>query len=206
MVDLRRRPAVWAALAAAVLLVGAVAAKVAVGEGSGVREGGPLACRGCARIASGMPVDVGRKGTYGVNVVRNRGSTPGVIDRVVYRRLTTGLDTLHPLALRVGDYHGRTGLAAGLILGFPPPRTAGVARPLRGAVVAPHRTNRDDVELLLGFRPTRKGVFSYDAVDLYYHVGKQRYVARYWAALKICAPSAAFDGPGKPSCEARVPG
>jgi hypothetical protein len=202
--EARRRPAVWVAVAAAVLLAGALAARGTVGRGSSVRHGGPLACRGCALIASSIPVEVGQKGTYGINVVRNHGSTPGVLDRVVYRRLTPGLDTLHPLALRIRDYKPG-GLAAGLTLGFPPRKAARVARPLLGFVVGPHRSDLDDVELLLGFRPTYKGVFKYDAVDLYYHVGKQRYVATYPAALKVCVPTAAFVGPHARKCDFKLP-
>jgi hypothetical protein len=198
--ELRRRPAVWVALAAVLLLVGALAGRAAVGGGSSVHPGGPLACRGCASIASGIVVEVGQRGTYGINVVRNRGSELGVLDHIVYRRLTPGLDTLHPLALRIRDYKPG-GLAAGLILGFPPPKAARVARPLHGFVVAPHQSNLDDVELLLGFRPKHKGVFTYDAVDLYYHVGKQRYVATYRTALKVCAPTAAFVGADSRKCD-----
>ena len=203
MADVRGLGAVRIAFAATVLIVGSVNAK-AVGEQTGIDRGGPLACRGCARIASSIAVDVGQKGTYGINVVRNLGSKPGVLDRVVYLRLTPGLDTLHPLALRIRDYKPG-GLAAGLMLGFPPRKAARVARPLHGFVVAPHRNDLDDVELLLGFRPTHNGVFKYDAVDLYYHVGIQRYVATYWAALKVCVPTAAFVGPHKRKCDFKVP-
>jgi hypothetical protein len=198
--DVRHRSAVWAALAAVVLLAGALAGRAAVRGGSGVHHGGPLDCHGCAVIASGIVVDVGQKGTYGINVVRNRGSKAGVLDRVVYRRLTPRLDTLHPLALRIRDYKPG-GLAAGLILGFPPRKAVGVARPLHGFVVGPHRSNLDDVELLLGFRALHEGVFKYDAVDLYYHVDRQRYVATYPAALKVCVPTAAFVGPHGRKCD-----
>lgn len=179
-------------------------AAVVLGD-SGVHAGGPLACGDCGYAASGVPIDVGKAGTYGIVVVRNRGSQPAVLDRVGYRRLSPGLEMLPAMALRVGDYEGPGGLASGLSLTFPPPHVHGVARRLRGFPVLPHRTLRDDVELLLGFRPRRRGVFSYEALDVYYHVGKRRYVATFEVALKVCAPSGPFRS-GRRKCEARALG
>jgi hypothetical protein len=199
--DASRRRATWALAAAAALAAGAVGAAGVILGGSGVHHGGPLACGDCDSVASSIVLDVGQTGTYGINVLRNRGSKPAVLDRVVYRRLTPGLEMLHPLALRLGDYKPH-GLASGLTRGFPPTGTA-AARPIERVAVAPHGSNIDDVELLLGFKARRKGVFSYDALDLYYHVGKKHYVTTYRAALKVCAPTASF-GAGKRKCEAHA--
>jgi hypothetical protein len=189
---------------AAALAVGAVAAAAAIFGDTGRRRGGPLACKDCGYASSSVPLDIGKAGTYGIIVVRNPESDTAVLERVVYRELTPGLEMLRPLALRLGDYR-RGGLASGLTLTFPPPGVGGAARPLAGFPVEHHRTNKDDVELLLGFSPRRKGVFSYDALDLYYHVGKVRFVTTYHVGLKICAPTAAF-GPGKRKCEAKALG
>ena len=199
----RHRPT-WALAVAATLLVGAVAAAAAIFGDSGRRRGGPLSCEDCGYAASSIPVDIGKTGTYGILVVRNPGPETAVLERVDYRELTPGLQMLRPFALRVGDYKGGR-LASGLTLTFPPGDVGGVARPLTGFPVERHRTNKDDVEVLLGFRPKRKGVFSYDALDLYYHVGKVRYVATYHVGLKICAPRAAF-APGKRRCVAHALG
>jgi hypothetical protein len=186
-------------------VLGAVAAAAVVLGDSGVHTGGPLACQDCGYAASSVPIDVGKAGTYGIVVLRNRGSETAVLDHLGYRRLTPGLEMLPALALRVGDYKGPGGLASGLSLTFPPPHVDDIARRLAGFPVLPHRGRRDDVELLLGFRPRRKGVFAYDALDIYYHVGTRRYVTTYQVGLKICAPAGSF-GPGKRTCEARALG
>lgn len=202
MVEPPRKRTIWLVVAAAVLLLGAVAVAAAVVGHSGPSADGPLTCRECASIASSVPLDVGKTGTYGIVVVRNLGSKTAVLDRIAYRRLTPGLETLPALALRVGDYRG-PGLVSGLALSFPPPGAAGVAKRLPGFPVEPHRTQKDDVEVLLGFRPQHQGVFTYDAVDVYYHVEKRRFVSTYPVALKVCAPAAPFLS-GRRKCEAHA--
>jgi hypothetical protein len=165
---------------------------------NGVRHGGPLSCGGCGTIVEGMPLDTRRAGTEGTVVLLNRGDRDAVLDAVTYDRLTPGLDILGPVALRVGDYPG-PGLVAGLARSYPPRRARGITRPLPGFVVHPYRSYDEAVEVLTGFRPLRRGVFGYRALDIHYHVGGRRYVARYPAALVICAPEAKYNA----SCEPR---
>jgi hypothetical protein len=57
-----------------------------------------------------------------------------------------------------------------------------------GFRIAPHRSWKDDAELLIGFRAHRTGVLSYRAFEVHYHAGKRRYVARFPDPLTICAP------------------
>jgi hypothetical protein len=169
---------------------GALVAVEVVARG-GEKEGGPLACGDCAVVESGMGLDVGRAGTYGVDVLENRGDEPAVLDRISFEGRSRGLEILAPLAMRVGDYRG-VGLAAGLIRGFPPARVRGAAKPVAGFVVDPYRGRDDAVELLIGVRPRRAGTLSYRAIRLHYHVGHTRYAARFTTALKICAPEARY--------------
>jgi hypothetical protein len=195
-------PTKWLALGASAVLVGAATAVAVVVAGRGSESGGPLDCNDCGSVASSVPADVGEKGTYGIIVLRNRGAEAAELDRLEYRGLTPGLQMLPALALRLGDRSGG-GLATGLSLSFPPAGTKGLAGRLRGFRVAPHRTGRDDVELLLGFLPRRKGVLSYRSVEIHYRVGNRRYVTTYHVGLKICVPATAF-GPGKRKCEAHA--
>ncbi len=132
-------------------------------------------------------MNVGRRGTNGLTVLENFGTEPAVLDRISFRKRTPGLKILGPLVVRVGDLPG-PGLAAGVIDGFPPRVTRGILHRVRGFEVRPHRGRSDAVELIVGFGPTRKGVLSYEGVDVYYHVGKKRYVAFRPDAFAVCAP------------------
>ena len=187
--------------AAVVALAAAAALAFALKRSHGIHHGGPLACSGCGTIGSAIPVDIRRSATVGTDVVINRGDKNAVLEGIAFDELTPGVEILGPLALRIGDYRGR-GLAAGAILGFPPPLTRGVARPVRGFVVHPHRSRDDDVELLIGLRPRRRGAFHYRSYTLHYHVGHTRYAAPYPSSMTVCAPRTAFDGP---ACAAHMP-
>ena len=185
-----------AALAAAVAVI-AVAFFRAGGEGGE----GPLACGGCDYIFTSLPIDVRHRGTNGVPILLNQSSKDAVLDAVTFDDLTEGLEILGPLALRIGDYAG-PGQAAGVIRGYPPSHTRGVARPVAGFVVHPYRNRDEAVELLIGFRPRRAGAFSYRSLLVHYHAGGHAYVARYPISLTICAPFAAYTAE---SCAAHEP-
>jgi hypothetical protein len=132
-------------------------------------------------------MDVGRRGTNGLTVLENAGPEPAVLDRVSFRKRTRGLKILGLFVVRARDLPG-PGFAAGAIDGFPPRVTQGILHPVRGFEVRPYRGRGDAVELIVGFVPTREGALSYQGVDVYYHVGKKRYVAFRPDAFAVCAP------------------
>jgi hypothetical protein len=186
---LRRRLGLWVAASA----VAAVAAAILVAflRAGGVGQGGPLACTECPVVVSGMGMDFGDVGTYGVDFLENRGDETAILDRVSFQERSPGLQIFGPLALRIGDYRGIGG-AAGLIRQFPPPHVDGAARSLAGFPVRPYHRPDDAVELLIGFRPLRKGTLTYRAIRVHYHVGGSRYVATFATALRICTPQARY--------------
>lgn len=188
--------AVGVALAATLALIAAL-----VLRGGGKTGEGPLGCGGCDFIFTSLPIDVGHPGTNGVPVLLNHGTEDAVLDGVTFDGLTSGLEILGPLALRIGDYVG-PGQAAGVIRGYPPVHTRQVARPVAGFVVHPYRSRDEAVELLIGFRPRRAGAFSYRSLLVHYHFAGHRYVARYPISLTICAPFAAYTAE---SCAAHEP-
>ena len=196
----RRRRLTFVAVGAALAAAVAVSA-VVVARGGGDRGEGPLGCGGCDYIYTSMAIDIGHRGTNGVPVLLNHGRDDAVLEGLAFVGLTRGLQILGPLALRIGDYVG-PGLAAGVIRGYPPAHTRGVARPVAGFVVHPYRNRTEAVELLIGFRPRRAGAFSYRELLVHYHVGARRYVARYPISLTICAPFGAYTAE---SCAAHEP-
>ena len=133
-------------------------------------------------------MDVGKAGTYGAETIRNHGSAPAVLDGVSFVGKSHGLEVIGPLALHVRTQPGLPALVTGLIRQFPPPHEGATLQAVPGYRVAPHRSWRDDAELLIGFRPHRKGVLSYRGFVLHYHVGGRRYVSAYPDPLVICVP------------------
>lgn len=196
----RRRRLTLVAVGAVLVTAVALAAGV-FAWGDRQHGEGPLGCGSCDYIFTSMAIDVGHRGTNGVPILLNHGSEDATLDAVTFDGLTRGLNILGPLALRIGDYVG-PGQAAGVIRGYPPSHTRGVARPVAGFVVHPYRNRDEAVELLIGFRPRRAGAFSYRSLLVHYHVGGHGYVALYPISLTICAPFAAYTAE---SCAAHEP-
>jgi hypothetical protein len=177
------------------LLAGGLVATVIVmvvvvlggGSDTGVAKGGPLAEPGF-RMGETAAIDVGKSGTYGMETITNHGRATAVLDRIAFVDRSSGLEILGPLVMHLRDQPGAPALAAGLIRRFPPPHDGVTLHRLAGFRIAPHRSWRDDAEVLIGFRAHRTGVLFYRALELYYHVGKKRYVAAYPDPLTICAP------------------
>jgi hypothetical protein len=134
-------------------------------------------------------MNVGQAGTYGLETITNHGHEPAVLDSISFTGRSDGLEILGPLLMHVRTRPGTPALVAGLIRRFPPPHRGAVLRPVAGFRVEPHRSWKDDVEILIGFRPHRKGVLYYRALELRYHIGETRYVASYPDPLAICVPS-----------------
>jgi hypothetical protein len=133
-------------------------------------------------------MDIGKTGTYGAETLANHGTEPVVLDRIVFRGRAPALEIIGPLAMHVRTGPGVPALATGLIRQFPPPHEGAMLHHVAGFRIAPHRSWKDDVELLIGFRAHRRGVLSYRALEIHYHVGDKRYVATYRDPLTICVP------------------
>jgi hypothetical protein len=175
------------------LLAGGLVAVVVVvvmltgGSGRGVIRGGPLA-EPRLRMGEAAAMDVGKSGTYGMETITNHGRATAGLDRIAFVDRSPGLEILGPLVMHMRDQPGAPALAAGLIRRFPPPHEGATLHPVAGFRISPHRSWRDDAEVLIGFRAHRTGVLFYRALELYYHVGDKRYVATYPDPLAICAP------------------
>jgi hypothetical protein len=150
-------------------------------------RGGPLAEPG-VRMGESALMDVGKTGTYGAETLVNHGRKPLVLDRIVFVERSPGLEIIGPLAMHVRTQPGMPALATGLIRQYPPPHKGAKLHPVAGFRIAPHRSWKDDAELLIGFRAHRRGVLSYRALEIHYHVGKKRYVTTYPDPLAVCVP------------------
>jgi hypothetical protein len=169
---------------------GAVAVVALAGCASGARDpirGGPLAEPGL-RMGEAVLMDVGRTGTYGAETLTNHGREDVVLDRIDFVDRTPGLEVIGPLVMHVRTTPGVPALATGLIRQYPPPHAGATLHPVAGFRIAPHRSWKDDAELLIGFRAHRKGVLSYGGLEIRYHVGKRRYVVRFPDPLAVCVP------------------
>jgi hypothetical protein len=156
-------------------------------SGGAVIRGGPLAERG-VRMGESVLMDVGKTGTYGVETLANHGKQQVVLDRIVFLGLTRGLEIIGPLVMHVRTTPGVPALATGMIRQYPPPHEGATVHPVAGFRLAPHRSWKDDAELLIGFRAHRAGVLSYRAFEVHYHVGDKRYVTTFPDTLTICVP------------------
>jgi hypothetical protein len=166
----------------------AVAILVLAGCSSGGPiRGGPLAEPGF-RMGESVLMDVGRTGTYGAETLANHGHEDVVMERIVFLDRTPGLEIVGPLLMHVRTKPGVPALATGFIRRYPPPHEGATLHPVAGFRISPHRSWKDDAELLIGFRAHRTGVLSYRGFELRYRVGDKRYVARYPDPLTVCAP------------------
>jgi len=176
---------------AAILVAVTVPAGCASGAPAPVRaapiRGGPLAEPGL-RMGEAVLMDVGRTGTYGAETLTNHGRDDVVLDRIAFVDRTPGLEIIRPLAMHVRTTPGVPALAVGFIRQYPPPHKGATLHPIAGFRIVPHRSWKDDAELLIGFRAHRRGVLSYRALEIRYHVGKKRYVTIYPDPLVVCVP------------------
>ena len=185
------------------LAVGAVAVLVLAGcaDGAPTRgapsRGGPLAEPGL-RMGESVLMDVGRTATYGVETLTNHGNEAVVLDEIAFLGRTPGLEIIGPLVMHVRTTPGVPALATGLIRQYPPPHKGATLHPIAGFRIDPHRSWKDDVELLIGFRAHRTGKLMYRAFELRYHAGKRRYIVRYPDPLVVCVPRSFPLGRCKP--------
>lgn len=149
------------------------------GAGERVTRGGPLACAQCQGDAA-MPMDVGKLGTYGAANLENHGKVPVVLDRVAYLHRTPGLLLLGPIVAKNSG--------VGLIREFPPRKLTGRLSTLQGAEVPSFHDINDDVDVLVGVSPLRKGSFSYRGLEVFYRAGGRHYVVTFDEGVRVCAP------------------
>jgi len=133
-------------------------------------------------------MDVGKTGTYGAETIANHGTETVVLDRIAFVDRSPGLEIIGPLVMHVRTQPGVPALAVGFVRQYPPPHEGTALHPVSGFRISPHRSWKDDAELLIGFRAHRAGVLSYRALELHYHVDSRRYVATYPDPLTICVP------------------
>ena len=165
----------------------AIALSGSVGSGPRFVRGGPLAETGL-HIGQAATMNAGQAGTYGAETMSNHGTKTAVLDGISFVGRSEGLEILGPLVLHVRTSPRTPALVAGFIRRFPPPHRGAVLRPVAGFRIAPHRSWRDDAEILIGLRPHRRGVLFYRALRLHYHVGETHYVATYADPLAVCVP------------------
>jgi hypothetical protein len=125
-------------------------------------------------------MDVGKVGTYGGVNLQNTDEAPAVLERVEYVDRTPGLRLLGPFVAK--------NAGIGLVREYPPRGLVGRLRPLRGYRVPPFHRIADDVDILLGVSPLRKGTLSYRALRLYYRVGDRHYITTFDEGVRLCAP------------------
>lgn len=133
-------------------------------------------------------MDVGKSGTYGAETLANHGREDVVLDRIVFLDRAPGLEIIGPLAMHVRTAQGVPALATGMIRQWPPPHEGAKLHPVAGFRIRPHRSWKDDAELLIGFRAQRAGVLSYRAFEVHYHVADRRYIATFPDPLTVCVP------------------
>jgi hypothetical protein len=150
-------------------------------------RGGPLAEPG-VRMGESVLMDVGKTGTYGVETLANHGHADVVLDRIAFLDRSRGLEIIGPLVMHVRTTPGVPALATGLIRQWPPPHKGAALHSIAGFRIVPHRSWKDDAELLIGFRAHHAGVLSYRAFEVHYHVGSRRYVTRFPDPLVVCVP------------------
>ena len=161
------------------------------GGKDGDRADGPLT--GSLPGEVGIPVEVGQVVTVGYTSLFNPGDTAAMVEGVRLlppdRIELVGVHTL----LLPQDGGGIAGT-----LEFPPKHYP--SRPLAEQnVVAPAvplapGEPEPNLQVLVGVRTSRPGVFQTDEVEVTYTVGDRRFVEAFPVKMILCAPTAAYFG------------
>jgi hypothetical protein len=138
-----------------------------------------------------QPVEVGQVVTVGYAELVNEGTTDARVEQV--RLLPPGRVELVGVETLVLPRDG------GGIISLPeyPPRDYPTKPLLEQNVVAAKKPRvsgepEPALELILGVRAARPGVFRSDEVEVTYVVGKRRFVERYPVQIMLCAPFNAY--------------
>jgi len=131
------------------------------------------------------PSPIGKEETFGNIILTLSGHETAVIERVTWRESHAGsLDTLGVLA--VGPERSIT---YGSVYGFPPPGMKGIAKRTTDFKVLGTPSDRPSrgVELLFGFVPRRRDVYTISHFEVRYHVGSDHYTLRVPQTFVMCA-------------------
>jgi hypothetical protein len=182
-----RRPLI---LAGALVLAGCVATGAALwataGSG-GPLPGGPLGCPGgsCGSTLLAIPVDVGKPFTYEFWIVVNRGPRAAVLDRVRVLHKSRGFRILGYAVRHVPRIPYTTEDEF-------PPQHGGPLEPISGFRVLPYGGRRREGQLVVGLLIPRKGVYRFDELAIWYHVGSKRFRAVIETSFVACGPKSAY--------------
>jgi hypothetical protein len=166
------------------VLLAVAAMTVSCSSGDGKADG-PLSGSQPGEVH--QPVEVGQVVTVGYAELVNEGKTDARVEQV--RLLPPGRVELVGVETLVLPRDG------GGIISLPeyPPRDYPTKPLLEQNVVAakkPRASGEPEpaLELILGVRTARPGVFRSDEVEVTYVVGKRRFVERYPVQIMLCAP------------------
>ena len=176
---------------AALALAGAAAGCGQDGEASPPRPGQPAISLERPETVNftSLVTRPGKPVTFAVEDARNESNRP--VKLVSYRARTVpdALEFLGDGVLREGRPYSIDG-----DLGYPPqdPELGEFFEPLDGYDLAPFRRDRGDrgTQLLIGFKPLRRGFFPIRGLELTYVQDGRRRVARSTEVVAVCAVSA----------------
>jgi hypothetical protein len=142
---------------------------------------------------------VGRRFTSSDVLIVNHGHRKVVLDRLKLVGLTPHLRVFGPYVTTVGECAVTPTCSSNPQAGWSPKHARRIGHRVAGFVVEhgfvrqsrqvrPPTLSRHDVRMVVTLKPLRKGKFGFRAVDIYYHVGKRRYVSRDRYSIKVCAP------------------
>ncbi|MEH1128489.1 hypothetical protein [Micromonospora sp. CPCC 206061] len=164
----RRRPAIFLAAAVAVIVLGVV---VAINARTGEISGGPLTL-GDIPTETHIPTPVNTTVTYGVLVLRNRGSETATIKSI---ELVPDGDQGGVEVVDIRVYALSRGAdIIGTALNYDPPAQS---VPARDSTIPPSNgENASGQELIFGVRGEDPGIAKFKDVEIHYRIGSTRYV------------------------------
>jgi hypothetical protein len=146
---------------------------------------GPLAWDTASISSVSVPGDVGQAKSFGIDLPRNTGTEPAVLDAIRPSSPTEGLRIVGYRVI-VGSENGGQG-GVGAVDGYPPADY--LLHDVKGWFDS---SGRNDAMIVVGMEATRAGMVGAPAWVLTYHVGSHSYTATYLQGAWICAPAARY--------------
>jgi hypothetical protein len=147
----------------------------------GRRTGGPLACDGCSRTATGVPAAVAQAVSMGPLYLRNEGDQPATLERVELLDVDPGLEVVGMVVVKPS---GRG--VVGAAYGYPPRDPRGSLHPVRGYELPPAKSNSDYVQVLIGIKRESPGRVGARRIAVDYRVGDVPYRAYFDYSMWLC--------------------